>query len=152
MTTTTAAADVNLVGDFKTIMWKESLWYNLLRASCAGIPLGLFMLLMYPPSLGSLGLALAAPITTPLAYLMFAPFWFVAKGTARLTSTFGGVGELVGGAFLIIASLFLYVCVIPGDPIVALLSRHAPHLVPIQNPPFFNRHAIALISKPQYVE
>ncbi|MEL6445677.1 MAG: hypothetical protein AAFR95_13205 [Bacteroidota bacterium] len=113
------------------VLWKETLWYNALRAACCGLVWSLLTLGMpeaIPPHL--------APVAWVVGYLFFVPIAYA------FATFFGLLGLIVTG----LASLFF---VTLGDPFVWLLQRFAPRAVPPERPAFFSLRALILVTVPE---
>lgn len=114
----------------KGTLWKETLWYNALRAAFCGLVWSLLTLGMpeaIPPHL--------APVAWVVGYLFFVPIAYA------FAAFFGLLGLIVTG----LASLFF---VTLGDPFVWLLSRVAPQFVPVERPTLFSLRALILVTVP----
>lgn len=119
--------EFSLTRDFRSIKWGATLWYNLVRSISAGLILGILMF-MFPQQQGDQATALAGPFVWPFAYLFFfLPF---------------GMFMNVVGQFIPVANLVtLFVALIAvtiGDPIVCILHKFFPRLVPVAAPPLFS--------------
>lgn len=126
MPTPVILRDFSLTRDFRLVRWQDTLKYNLLRATCAGVVLGTLMFL-FPQEPGMRGAALLAPIAWPITYL----FFLVPLGMAL--ALFRHVPFV--GLFALFISLF---AVAVGDPLVSILHRKYPSLVPVDSPPIFS--------------
>ncbi|MEL7360521.1 MAG: hypothetical protein AAFN13_00470 [Bacteroidota bacterium] len=117
--------------DHSHVLWKETLWYNALRAACCGLVWSLLTLGMpgaIPPYL--------APVAWVVGYLFFVPIAYL------FAALFGVLGVIVTG----LASLFF---VTLGDPFVCLLQRFAPRAVPVERPALFSLRALILVTVPE---
>lgn len=111
--------------DFRHIKWKETLWYNLLRSTAAGVVLGLLM--HFTPQLQS---ELISSATTPLIWPFAYLFVFLPLGVLfSILKNLPFAGLIEGFLSLIAVSA--------GDPLVSLLYKFAPQTVPVESPPFF---------------
>ena len=113
--------------------WGSTLWLNLLRAFAAGIVWGLGILVVnLTTGEPSATPWYTVPFVAPFTYLLFVPIFLL---TGKIFTTFvGGIGELAVGFFSFVLSLMIAV----GDPLVFLLHRQAPHLVPVDRFGFMN--------------
>lgn len=126
MSTPLILRDFQFTRDFRQIKWGATLWYNLLRSMSAGLVLGILMFL-FPQSEGDRMTALAAPLVWPFAYFfMFLPMGIVFSVLRGL--------PFVG----LIAMFFALIAVSIGDPIICILHKFFPRLVPVASPPLFS--------------
>jgi len=130
MSTPIILRDFKFTRDFRQIQWGPTLQYNLLRSACAGLVLGILMFI-FPQSQGDRLTALAAPFVWPFGYL----FMFLPMGL--VFSLLRGV-PFVG----LLAAFFAIVAVSIGDPIVCILHKFVPKLVPVDSPPLFSVYLI----------
>jgi len=126
--------------DLDIVMWRATILHNLLRSLCAGIVWGTLMLVLLlggadPAGAPPLGVVLFYPVVWPLGYLfVFLPAGLVSGLLSRLGVPFAG--------FISIAfSLFIVV----GDPLVWMLKRIKPQLVPVEAPRFFEFSVIVFV-------
>lgn len=130
MTTPIILRDFSFTRDFRQIQWGATIWYNLLRAACAGLVLGIF-LFFFPQSPGDQMRALATPLIWPIGYLiMFLPMGIIFSLLRNL--------PFVG----IIALFFAIIAVSIGDPIVCILHKIFPKIVPVDSPPLFSLYLV----------
>lgn len=114
-------------------LWKETLWYNCMRAFFAGVVWSLFLVVT-----GQNGVAMLifGPIVMAVAaYPLF------GITTALFMAFFGPIGILVGG----FAAMFL---VSVGDPFVYALSKVKPEWVPVENPAIFSPILLKRVKTP----
>ncbi len=112
--------------DFRQIEWRYTLWYNLLRAACAGLVLAVLML-AFPQHPGDRAVALTAPFVWPIAYLcIFVPLGILLSLVQELPFV---------GLFSAFCAL---ISVAAGDPIVCLIHWIEPRAVPVQAPTLFS--------------
>lgn len=115
-------------------MWKETLWVNSLRSACA-LPLLIFMLSRSDSEQNLLVLA----IVYPFIYLpLVAPFLMIFKVFCE------AVGKQLAPILLIPINIIF---ISGGDPLVFLLSKWKPSLVPIRNYPVFSFDAAMFVLK-----
>lgn len=132
MSTPIILREFRFARDFREIQWGATIWYNLLRAACAGLVLALLMFL-FPQSQGDRIIALAAPLVWPIGYLIiFLPMGIIFSLLQGLQV------PLVG----LVAAVFAILAVGVGDPIVCILHRIRPGLVPVDSPPLFSVYII----------
>ncbi|MFH1675362.1 MAG: hypothetical protein ABIF87_18320 [Pseudomonadota bacterium] len=107
--------------DIKNTMWKETIWVNFLRGASAGIVWMIVFLITRPPDM-PIGLILSYPIGLPLGFLIIMPI--ISLFFKMLTS--------MGIPFMGWGNLVIAIMVIPGDPIMFMLHKAKPEIVPIQ--------------------
>jgi hypothetical protein len=130
MSTPIILRDFRFTRDFRKIKWGATIWYNLLRAACAGLVLGILMFI-FPQSADDRFTAIAAPLLWPIAFLvMFLPMGVVFSVLRKL--------PFVG----LLAAFFALLAVAIGDPIVCVLHKLFPKLVPIESPPIFSLNLV----------
>jgi len=106
----------------KNIVFKETLWVNILRSFCAGIVLAILSLFI-PNETGM-------PFYAPFLFPFFMPFvllGFVLVAQVLKIFNLGGIGNIMCIMFAI-----------PGDPIMYLLHQTKPEWVPVKEYGFFN--------------
>ena len=130
MSTPVILREFRFTRDFRQIQWKATIWYNLLRAACAGLVIGILMFI-FPQSAGDRTTALAAPFIWPIAYvIVFLPMGIIFS----LLRSIPFVG--------LIAAFFALVAVAIGDPIVCILHKIFPNIVPVASPPLFSLYLV----------
>lgn len=116
------------------VLWKETLWVNFLRSACA-LPLLLFVLSRSDSEQNFLILA----ILYPFIYLpLVAPILMLLK------VLFEAIGKQLAPILIIPMNI---VFISGGDPLVFLLSKWNPSLVPIKNYPVFSFNAAMFVLK-----
>ena len=124
-----APSDFSFWRDFKRIDWGASLWLNLMRATASGIVLCIVLFLI--PTGPGRAQSWQMPICMlmmPLAYLLFlAPVGLLAAGLARR-----------GLRWLVLVTFFCVLDILPGDPVVFILHKVCPRLVPVRQFGLFN--------------
>lgn len=135
MTTPIILRDFRFTRDFRQIQWGATIWYNLLRAACAGIVIGIIMF-FFPDVVEAPNryVAFAVPLVYPVAYLIYMPFFI-------FISLFQGI-PLIGGFIRLFVALAALIMVAIGDPIVCILHKISPKIVPVNSPPFFSLYFI----------
>lgn len=132
--------DFKFSRDFKSIWWLGTLWYNCLRALCAGIVFTILAAMVGGMKDG-IGGALMLPFFWPVVYLVFAlP---VGLFCAFLSQFIPIVG------FITMAMSLLWVVI--GDPIVWVIKLLAPRAVPVESTSFVNFSLIMWVLKPEGV-
>lgn len=127
MNGTTIIRDFEFTRDFRVIEWRATLWYNLLRATCAGIVFAILHMILPSANGPATPLqALALVPMLPIGYLAF------VLPVSLLISLFSWV------PFIGILGLALALTVAIGDPLVCLLKRLAPTAVPVDHPTLFS--------------
>jgi ABC-type transport system involved in multi-copper enzyme maturation permease subunit len=132
--------DFSITRDFKSIAWGATLWHNILRSACAGVVLGLLVLIT-GANKGSENPAIvfAMPFVFPLLYiLVYMPVGLICAFIARF---FPPIALIT----FVIALFF----VMAGDPLVWLISLIAPRVVPVAKPGFLNLALIMWVLKPE---
>lgn len=146
MADTVIMRDFKLSRDFRSVQWRETLWYNLLRAAGAGVVWLVVFPLIGDDSSGA-GFLLY-PIILPIGYLFFGlPLGLFLSKLAQIISRMGF--ELVGGIIGLVAMFLAFCWVAVGDPVVALLHRFVPQAVPVESPPLFSLSFITYVMKPE---
>ena len=120
--------------DFKHVNWQATLKYNLFRATGAGIVWCILELLS-----GAGMHALPMLIAFPIGYFIF------LLPIGLVTGWLSGKGVPWVGLVNFLFALMLFV----GDPLVFILKKAKPELVPIDKPAFFNfKLVIFIINEP----
>lgn len=121
--------------NFHLILWKETLWLNFLRAVCV-----LPVLIIFSVSTGI--------DNSPFFYITY-PFSYVFL-MAPLLVLFRAFVIAIGGglAWVIIIPISL-ICIAGGDPIVFLIKKIKPTLVPLKNYPFICLDVFIFVLKDQ---
>ncbi|HOG19950.1 MAG TPA: hypothetical protein PKW37_05865 [Salinivirgaceae bacterium] len=115
---------------FKGLLIKETLWINTLRSMCTGLVVMIPMLIAQPEGM---------PFFAPLLFPISAPIWlliFVIVAQVLKIVKLGGVG-----------SIMCMCMTVPGDPLVFLLSKIKPEIVPVDNFKFINFAPLVLVYK-----
>jgi hypothetical protein len=130
--------------DFEKVQWGRTIWLNLLRGFCAGIVWGIVILIAsfsYPPSPGAPPWY-ALPFILSIGYLFFFPIYLIS---AKIVVTFiGGLGELAVG----FANMMFGLILAAGDPLVFILHRTIPALVPTEKFKFLNFSLVLYVIDP----
>ena len=120
--------------DFKNVNWQSTLKYNLFRAIGAGIVWCILELMT-----GAGAHALPMLIAFPIGYFIF------LLPIGLITGWLSGMGVPWVGLVNFLFALMLFV----GDPLVYVLKKAKPELVPIDKPGFFNfKLVIFIINEP----
>ena len=126
--------DLSFSRDFRSIKWGATLQYNLLRAFCAGVIITCCMLFSSQFEHNRVS-ALIYLLLWPLGYLIF--FIPLVLLLSFLSSSVPFAGLL--------ALLFAILLVSIGDPVVCVLKRLFPKLVPAERPPLFSTNLLNFI-------
>lgn len=130
--------------DFEKVQWRRTLWLNLLRAFCAGIVWGIVMLIASFSNPSSAGAPpwYALPFLLPIGYLFLLPIYLIS---AKIVTTFiGGIGELAVG----LTTMFLGLALAVGDPLVFILHRTNPAMVPTEKFKLLNFSLVLYVLDP----
>jgi hypothetical protein len=131
--------DFSFTRDFRRIRWGATIWFNILRAICTGCLWTTFLLIVMhdtpkPPDAPSLAFM---PLFWPIcSYIGLFPFVLLLKGVAAVFPD--GFGFFI----LIPAFFFTAFAVSIGDPLVCILHKIFPKLVPVNDPPLFSTHFV----------
>lgn len=127
--------------DYRSVQWAETLRYNLLRSLCAGITLAVIFLFVRISSPG--------PGPNPLVALLMPVGYLLAYLPVGLLLQ--KLGGLVG-VFYLAAVVMAILSVSLGDPLVFLLRRIVPGLVPVEDPPFISTSLVIYVLKPELAD
>ena len=116
--------------NLKGLLFKETVWINTLRSMCAGLVYMILMLIAQPGGM-PLYIPLLYPVLFPIAWLLF----YIVSQILRIIKL-GGIGSFM----CMLAS-------VPGDPLVYLLAKIKPALVPVKDFKFINFAPIILVFK-----
>lgn len=112
--------------NFDRILWKETLWVNLLRAFCA-----LPILIIFSVS-QSVGLSTSFFIFYPFLYILLAaPLLILLKQLIIAIA-----GEMAGVMMIFVMIPLVFIFIAGGDPIVFLIKKLKPDLIPLESYPF----------------
>lgn len=132
--------DFKFSRDFKSIWWLGTLWYNCMRALCAGLVFTIVAALVGGMKDG-VGAALMLPFMWAIMYLVFAlPVGLFCAFLAQFIP--------IVGIITFAMSLFF---VVIGDPIVWFVKLFAPRAVPVESTSFINFSLIMWVLKPEGV-
>lgn len=139
--------DFSFTRDFRRIRWLATIWFNVLRAICAGsvVTLLFFLMLFFVrnnPELknndGTLSTMMAfMPLFWPIgSYIGLFPFTLLFRGIAAVFPD--------GFGFFILIPVFFFTAfaVSIGDPLVCILKKFFPKIVPMDDPPLFSTHFV----------
>jgi len=140
--------EFSLAQDFRSVQWRRTLWYNLLRAAGAGVIWTVAMLFMSGFQSGVE--SLLYPVVLPVGYLLIGlPLALLLSGLSKiLTPVAGGV---VSGLLALCIALLAAIWVAAGDPLVFLLSRFHPQAVPVERPSLWSTSFIVYVLDPRPV-
>lgn len=125
-------SDFSFRRDFKRIQWVETLWLNCLRAAAAGIVWCIVFSILQPQDIRHW---LILPIALPLGYpVILLPIGLLAAFLSQR-----------GLPWLGIVTLLFTLEVFPGDPLVFILHKVYPRLVPVQRFGFVNFRLVLFV-------
>ena len=126
----------SLIDDLKKTNWKLTIFYNLQRALAAG-------LLWIPLTLIVNKETTASFLLFPLIYLMIIfPVGLIIKLLGAILFRIPVVDFAVG-----LIWIFLSLCVAIGDPLVFVIDKLLPGLIPVEKPRFFDLSLLILVMK-----
>lgn len=107
---------------FKNVRFKETVWLNLVRGAAAGVVWMIVFLIIRPPEMKKTAL-LTFPIGLAIGMVTIMPIisW-IFKVMGSMGIPFMGLGNVVIGLLAV-----------PGDPILYVLHKIQPTLVPVQD-------------------
>ena len=116
--------------DWKNIAWKETVQFNVFRSICAIPP---WLLLTYLSSKHFEWVMFLFPV---VYFAIFLPMGLVFGWLAR-----------IGVPFMGLISIISSIVIVVGDPIVWIISKIKPDLVPVEKPKFFDLSLIVFALK-----
>ncbi len=123
----------NVFKNLGRIAWKETVWINFLRATCAIPILILFSAL--------------ANDYLPVGFYVFYPFLYLAiwgPFLYLLQAIISAFSEPMGS---IVTLLFVTISIAGGDPLVFLIHKLKPEIVPLEKYPFIFFAVFAFVLK-----
>jgi hypothetical protein len=128
--------------NFKAVQWKPTLILHALRAFCAGLVWAI-VLLFAGGTAGGGPSWWSMPVMFPLAYILAFPFYLLV---AKMFLAFmgDGLGQLAVGLVMLIFAVGIAV----GDPLVYLLHKKRPDLVPTETFRLVNLVAVLFVLDP----
>ncbi len=120
------------------IQWRATLQLNVMRALLGGLLVTIVALVTGSTSNESMGTIVAIPLVWAALYLV------VLLPIALAAGQLGSMGVPFVGLFTIPALVF----VVPGDPLVFLLHKIKPNLVPVQEIGFLNFSYVINVYEP----
>ncbi len=130
------AKKTNFSINWNRVMWKETLWLNFMRAVCVSPIMTIFLA---SSNSGSNSDSWIFGLIWPIYYFIAVPILLLFRSLVYWTG--GPLAPLV----------WIPVCLIMisgGDPIVFLISKIKPQLVPIQDFKFINFEIFIFVEKP----
>lgn len=127
----TILRDFKLSRDYKSIHWGATLQHNMLRAACAGLVFGSIQGFQ-----SGRWNDLILIIGCPIIWLICLPFGLFAAKLAEK-----------GVPFIGLLTWIPALMIIPGDPLVWVLSMIAPRLVAMEKPPFISLSLVSWVLK-----
>jgi hypothetical protein len=122
----------SLERDFNRIMWGRTLWFNLLRAFCAGIIWTIIALVSGTQISSGIPSAML-PLVAPIAYIFLLITYLVIVKIPILIP-----GKLLHTLTTLAYSFIFGFAVAVGDPLVFILHRIKPAFVPVEKFDFIN--------------
>jgi hypothetical protein len=140
--------EFSVVRHFRIILWGATFQYNLLRASFAGLVIGIVMLIV-PGRRVPIAVCLLAPLLGPNCYLIYLlPILlvrFVARVSLQASADSSSGLAMFGCATAWLFIFFALFLVAAGDPLVCLLKAIFPRSVPVEAPPLFSIQPIIFV-------
>lgn len=119
--------------DSARVSWPQTIILNMIRTFLGGTIIGLVAFITTRDP-GALGL-----IAAPLGWLIIGlPAWFICQKLAPTPKGIVALGFVL--PFLVIG--------LAGDPLLFIVSKVKPALVPVENPGFMSFSAIIFVLKP----
>jgi len=132
--------------DIKKVQWGRTICLNMMRALAAGIVWGIVLLVTGNGSGGADAPQwFMLPIMLPLGYLFIVPMFLIIGKI--MTAILGQLGEIGVGMMTLLMGLGLAV----GDPLVYLLYKLKPALVPTEKFNILNFALILFVLDPNKV-
>jgi len=127
--------ELNIFRDWDRISWKDSLWFNFMRAIC------------FTPVAITFFTLNGASDLTPAFFWPIIYFFCVL-----IFLTISPILNAAGGPLApIMWAFFSLIFVSAGDPIVFLISKIKPDLVPVQNCKFIYLRLFVFVLKPENI-
>jgi len=124
-------SDFSIKRDWKNINWKATFQFNVFRSLCA-TPVWILFIWFTGSSQGKFPWEM---LLFPVIYFAFwVPFGLICGWLARL-----------GVPFVWMLSIISSLVIVIGDPVVWLIYKIKPDLVPIEKPKFFDFHLITFV-------
>ncbi|HVT87725.1 MAG TPA: hypothetical protein VHD56_02650 [Tepidisphaeraceae bacterium] len=139
------ARPFSITRDFRSIMWGATLQYNVLRAACAGLVVAIIMLIAIIKSAPGQGPQVPIPMLLLLPIFWPLAFFFVFFPVSLVLAWLSEMLPIL--AFVAICYALMFVTI--GDPIVCILRKFAPKLVPVERPSFFSLRPVYWVLKPE---
>ncbi len=125
-----------MFGIFKDAMVKETLWVNVLRGAAAGVVWMVVFLVRGSPDM-SRAMAFMFPIGLPIGMITIMP---IISGFFRMLTS-------MGVPFMGLGNIVIALLVVPGDPIIYILHKVKPELVPVQEYNFLTWNPFIIVTK-----
>jgi hypothetical protein len=140
--------DFSFTRDFRRIRWLATIWFNILRAICAGLVITVLYFLVFilfvrnspemknDPTVLNTMMAFM-PLFWPIgAYFGLYPFALLMRGIAAVFPD--------GFGFFILIPVFFFTAfaVSIGDPLVCIFHKFLPKIVPVDDPPLFSTNFV----------
>lgn len=117
--------------NLKGFLIKETIWLNILRSVCAGIVWVIISFFMSNDGNSPFYIKLVYPLVFPLFLLMF----YLGSQILKLFNLAG------------IGNILCMLVTVPGDPLLFILFKIKPEIVPVKSLDFFNFVGILLVYK-----
>jgi hypothetical protein len=120
---------------FKNARFKETLWLNLLRGAAAGVVWMIIFLVVNPPETNK-AMLLTFPIGLPIGMVTIMP---IISGIFRAMKS-------MGIPFMGLGNVVIALLVVPGDPIVYMLHKIKPEIVPVEEYKFITWNPFIVVT------
>ena len=120
---------------FKNARFKETVWLNLVRGAAAGV---VWMIILF----------IANPPEAKKAMLLTFPFG-LAIGMVTIMPIISGIFKVMGSMgipFMGLGNVVIALLVVPGDPILYLLHKIKPEIVPVQDYKFITWNPFIVVT------
>ncbi len=118
--------DFRLNRDFRSVSWGATLLYNIERAAATGVVAGVLCLFFAHGANAPPVPWFVLPLVWPLMYV------FVFLPTGLLLSA---LSRMVPGPFGLMSMFLALFAVAAGDPVLCIIKRFDPSVVPVDRPP-----------------
>lgn len=132
-------SNFSFINDIKKVNWGDTLTYNFLRGSAAGLIVGLVVAINQPTLEHFPKLLALFMIAAPIALIVFfTPYCLLIRALDRIDG---------GGFMFVLRIIGIAMSLFPaiGDPLVKVLLLRFPKLVPIEKPGWFQTQVIILV-------
>jgi len=138
--------DFSFYSDFKNINWSDTVMYNFLRGTSAGLIIG-FIVALNTVQASGMGLSITQILMTILSFVFVIPVMllvFFIPYNLLLGLFKNHTGD---GAMFVLRIISIIFAIIPaiGDPLIRVLLNYYPDLIDIEKPAWFQRKVIVFI-------